>query len=85
MADSTTQVGNTVTVNNASTFDSTQTTANVATALVMDRAGRIVFTDKFGNIVKSRQRTLKLLYEKLHKEQWNANTVPYDVITVSNS
>lgn len=68
MADSTTAVTNTVTISNAATFDNTLTVSADLT-LIQDRAGRIVFTDRQGNVVKSRQRDLKKLFDRLHIEQ----------------
>ena len=68
MADSTTAVTNTVTVSNAATFDNTQTVSADFT-MIQDRAGRIVFTDRIGNIVKSRQRDVKKIFDRLLEEQ----------------
>lgn len=77
MADSTSAVTNTVTISNTATFAA-------ATTLIQDRAGRIVFVDEVGNTVKSRQRDLKKLFDRLLFEQHGE--VDYlDEVVVTNS
>lgn len=61
-----------VTISNAATFDNTQT-VSADCVLVLHKDGRIEFTDKLGNKVKSRQRDLRKLFDRLNKEQTTAD------------
>jgi hypothetical protein len=59
MPDTTSRINTvaTVTINNATTWDGT------ARTIIMDGSGEMRFLDKKGNTIKSRQSTLRLLFD----------------------
>lgn len=59
MSDNTTRINTvaTVTINNTTTWDGT------ARTIVMDGSGEMSFLDTKGNTIKSRQHTLRLLFD----------------------
>jgi hypothetical protein len=79
MSDTSTRINTiaTVTINNTTTWDGT------AKTIIMDRSGEMRFLDKDGNTIRSRQHTLKLLFDSFMTSQDPTNAYLTDP-SVSN-